>query len=62
MLSCALSVAYGAGLRAAEVVGLKVDDIDRQRRVIRVDQGKGRKDRYMMISTTLLGMLRAWWR
>jgi site-specific recombinase XerD len=58
----ALSVAYGAGLRAAEVVGLKVDDIDSARMVIRVDQGKGRKDRYVMLSETLLGVLRAWWR
>ena len=40
----ALSVAYGAGLRAAEVVSLKVDDIDSERMVIRVEQGKGRKD------------------
>jgi site-specific recombinase XerD len=58
----ALSVAYGAGLRVSEVVALKVDDIDSQRMVIRVDQGKGRKDRYVMLSTALLGMLRAWWR
>jgi len=58
----ALSVAYGAGLRAAEVVGLRVDDIDSRRMVIRVDQGKGRKDRYVMLSMALLGMLRAWWR
>jgi site-specific recombinase XerD len=58
----ALSVAYGAGLRVSEVVALKVDDIDSQRMVIRVDQGKGRKDRYVMLSETLLGRLRAWWR
>jgi integrase/recombinase XerD len=58
----ALSVAYGAGLRASEVVGLRVDDIDSERMVIRVDQGKGRKDRYVMLSETLLGRLRAWWR
>lgn len=58
----ALSVAYGAGLRVSEVVALKVDDIDSQRMVIRVDQGKGRKDRYVMLSTTLLALLRAWWR
>jgi integrase/recombinase XerD len=58
----ALSVAYGAGLRASEVVALKVDDIDSQRMVIRVDQGKGRKDRYVMLSATLLALLRAWWR
>jgi integrase/recombinase XerD len=58
----ALSVAYGAGLRVSEVVALKVDDIDSQRMVIRVDQGKGRKDRYVMLSPTLLALLRAWWR
>ena len=58
----ALSVAYGAGLRAAEVVALKVDDIDSKRMVIRVEQGKGRKDRYALLSPTLLEVLRAWWR
>ncbi len=58
----ALSVAYGAGLRASEVVSLKVTDIDSQRMVIRVEQGKGRKDRYAMLSPTLLTLLRAWWR
>ena len=58
----ALSVAYGAGLRISEVVALKVEDIDSQRMLIRVDQGKGRKDRYVMLSPTLLEVLRAWWR
>ena len=58
----ALSVAYGAGLRVSEVVALKVEDIDSQRMLIRVDQGKGRKDRYVMLSATLLALLRAWWR
>jgi site-specific recombinase XerD len=58
----ALSVAYGAGLRASEVVTLKVDDIDSERMVIRIDQGKGRKDRYVMLSPSLLVLLRAWWR
>jgi integrase/recombinase XerD len=58
----ALSVAYGAGLRANEVVSLKVSDIDSQRMVIRVEQGKGRKDRYVMLSPHLLELLRAWWR
>jgi site-specific recombinase XerD len=57
----ALSVAYGAGLRAAEVVSLKVSDIDSSRRAIRVEQGKGRKDRYAMLSDPLLDLLRAWW-
>lgn len=57
----ALSVAYGAGLRASEVVSLKVCDIDSARMVIRVEQGKGRKDRYAMLSVPLLELLRAWW-
>jgi site-specific recombinase XerD len=58
----ALSVAYGAGLRASEVVALKVVDIDSTRMVLRVEQGKGRKDRYAMLSPALLDCLRAWWR
>jgi site-specific recombinase XerD len=58
----ALSVAYGAGLRASEVVSLKIADIDSTRMVIRVEQGKGRKDRYVMLSPPLLDLLRAWWR
>lgn len=58
----ALSIAYGAGLRASEVTHLKVSDIDSQRMVIRVEQGKGRKDRYAMLSPTLLELLRAWYR
>jgi integrase/recombinase XerD len=58
----ALSVAYGAGLRAGEVVSLKVSDIDSARMLIRVEQGKGRKDRYVMLSPHLLALLRAWWR
>src|SRR3984893_11505857 len=57
----ALSVAYGAGLRAAEVVSLKISDIDSTRMVIRVEQGKGGKDRYVMLSPHLLAVLRAWW-
>ena len=57
----ALSVAYGAGLRASEVTQLKVGDIDSARMSIRVEQGKGRKDRYAMLSPTLLTLLRAWW-
>ena len=57
----ALSLAYGAGLRASEVVSLKVSDIDSTREVIRVEQGKGRKDRYAMLSDRLLELLRAWW-
>jgi integrase len=58
----ALSVAYGAGSRAAEVISLKIGDIDSKRMVIRVEQGKGRKDRYVMLSPHLLELLRAWWR
>jgi site-specific recombinase XerD len=58
----ALSVAYGAGLRASEVVGLKVGDIDSERMALRIDQGKGSKDRYAMLPPLLLDCLRAWWR
>ena len=57
-----LSLAYGAGLRASEVVNLKVDDIDSSRMTLRIAQGKGRKDRYAMLSPMLLERLRAWWR
>ena len=57
-----LSVAYGAGLRASEVIALKVGDIDSTRMTLRVEQGKGRKDRYAMLSPVLLERLRAWWR
>jgi len=58
----ALAVAYGAGLRASEVVHLKVADIDSERMIVRVVQGKGRRDRYAMLSPSLLELLRAWWR
>jgi site-specific recombinase XerD len=58
----ALSVAYGAGLRSSEVIALKVGDIDSERMTLRVEQGKGRKDRYAMLSPVLLERLRAWWR
>ena len=58
----ALGVAYGAGLRANEVVHLTTSDIDSERMVIRVEQGKGKRDRYAMLSPTLLAFLRAWWR
>ncbi|HJW46407.1 MAG TPA: tyrosine-type recombinase/integrase [Lysobacter sp.] len=58
----ALSVAYGAGLRASEVVALKVTDIDSQRMTLRIEQGKGSKDRYAMLSPVLLERLRGWWR
>jgi site-specific recombinase XerD len=58
----ALMVAYGAGLRVSEVVSLKVPDIDSQRMLLRVEQGKGQRDRYAMLSPCLLEVLRAWWR
>ena len=58
----ALAVAYGAGLRANEVVSLKVSDIDSQRMTLRIEQGKGSKDRYAMLSPVLLERLRAWWK
>jgi site-specific recombinase XerD len=58
----ALAVAYGAGLRASEVVHLKVADIDSDRMIVQVVQGKGRRDRYAMLSPSLLELLRAWWR
>jgi integrase/recombinase XerD len=58
----ALSVAYGAGLRAAEVISLKVSDIDSKRMIVRVEQGKGGKDRNVMLSPHLLELLRTWWR
>jgi len=58
----AFSVAYGAGLRVSEVAALKVSDIDSERMMLRVDQGKGRKDRHAMLSPLLLELLRDWWR
>ena len=57
-----LSVAYGAGLRASEVASLKINDIDSTRMTLRVEQGKGHKDRYVMLSPVLLECLRDWWR
>jgi site-specific recombinase XerD len=58
----ALSVAYGAGLRASEVTHLKVSDIDSQRMLIHIEQGKGDRDRNAMLSPVLLTLLRQWWR
>jgi len=58
----ALSVAYGAGLRVSEVANLKVSDIDSERMTLRVEQGKGQRDRYVMLSPQLLELLRDWWR
>ena len=57
-----LTTCYAAGLRISEAVRLKPTDIDSQRMVIRVDQGKGQKDRYVMLSPKLLEILRSWWR
>jgi integrase/recombinase XerD len=58
----ALSVAYGAGLRVSEVVALKVGDIDSTRMLLRVEKGKGQKDRYALLPPILLERLRSWWR
>ena len=58
----ALSVAYGCGLRVSEIANLKVSDIDSARMLIRVEQGKGRKDRYVMLAPDLLELLRQWWK
>lgn len=58
----ALSVAYGCGLRVSEIANLKVTDVDSARMLIRVEQGKGRKDRFVMLSPELLDLLREWWR
>jgi site-specific recombinase XerD len=57
----ALSVAYGAGLRVSEVAHLKVSDIDSERMMLRVEQGKGQRDRDVMLSPQLLQLLREWW-
>jgi integrase/recombinase XerD len=58
----ALMTCYGAGLRISETVVLKVGDVDSQRMLIRVEQGKGHKDRYAMLSPRLLEVLRRYWR
>src|ERR1700692_872203 len=57
-----LGTAYGAGLRVSEVASLKVDDINSTRMLIRIEQGKGRKDRNAMLSPQLLTLLRLWWK
>lgn len=58
----ALMICYGAGLRVSETVAVKISDIDSKRMLIRVEQGKGRKDRYAMLSPRLLQVLRVYWR
>jgi site-specific recombinase XerD len=57
----ALSVAYGAGLRVSEVRSLKVCDVDSKRMILRIEQGKGGRDRHAMLSPRLLELLREWW-
>jgi len=57
-----LSLGYGCGLRAGEVVRLKVKHIDRAQNIIRVEQSKGRKDRNVMLSAKTLDLLRQWWK
>ena len=57
-----LSLGYGCGLRAGEIVRLKVKHIDRAQNVIRIEQSKGRKDRHVMLSDEMLGLLRQWWK
>ena len=58
----ALTTAYAAGLRASEAASRKVADIDSSRMVIRIEQGKGGRDRYVMLSPQLLAILRSYWR
>ena len=58
----ALTTAYAAGLRVSEVAALKISDIDSRRMVLRIERGKGGKERYAMLSETLLGILREYWR
>jgi len=57
-----LMTTYAAGLRVSEVVNLRVADIDSQRKMLRIEQGKGRKDRYVMLSNKLLILLRQYWK
>ena len=58
----ALTTAYAAGLRVSEVTGLRVADIDSGRMMIRIEHGKGGKERYVMLSAQLLAILRTYWR
>jgi integrase len=57
-----LMTCYGCGLRVSELVALKVRDIDSERQLLRIEQGKGAKDRQVIISTSLLEKLRGYWR
>src|ERR1700739_1671452 len=57
-----LSLSYGGGLRAGEVVRLKVRHIDSAQEIIRIEQSKGRKDRNVMLSPEMLDLLRQWWK
>ena len=58
----ALTTTYATGMRVSEVVGVEVRNIDSDRRVTRIEHGKGGKDRYVMLSAQLLGILRAYWK
>ncbi|HEY4857908.1 MAG TPA: tyrosine-type recombinase/integrase [Xanthobacteraceae bacterium] len=58
----ALSLCYGCGLRAGEVVRLKVKHIDSAQKIIRIEQSKGRKDRNVMLSPEMIDLLRQWWK
>lgn len=58
----ALSISYGSGLRASEVCHLKINDVDSERMILQVEEGKGQRDRYAMLSPTMLKILRAWYR
>jgi site-specific recombinase XerD len=57
-----LSLGYGCGLRAGEVVRLKIKHIDSAQKIIRIEQSKGRKDRNVMLSSETLALLRQWWK
>ena len=57
-----LNIAYGCGLRSSDVVRLRVGDIDREQKIIRIVQSKGRKDRYVMLPAEVLVLLRQWWK
>jgi integrase/recombinase XerD len=57
-----LSLGYGCGLRASEIVRLKVKHIDRAQNIVRIEQSKGRKDRNVMLPERMLGLLRQWWK